>query len=97
MERTMFLDKTGRDICVDDVVRAPTKNLEVHGTWCKYKIKKAPGGYVMSYLTSEKGQIFPEGYTGGYMHDVLPDKDEHDTKTLIFTRVPLQVSQWEVL
>lgn len=97
-EETMFLDASGEMILLGDIIRAPiTINQYVHGTWGEYRIKKAPGGYLLSYLRSEKGQILPEGYTGGYMADCLPDEDEADAKTLVFTQVPIRVSGWSII
>lgn len=97
-EETMFNDKSGAAICVGDVVRmATTGNAELHGAWCEYRIRKAPGGYVFSYLRSENGQILPEGYTGGYMADSLPEEDEHDIKTLVFTLKPIRVNGWQIM
>jgi hypothetical protein len=97
-EETMFLDATGTPSRLGDVVRAPiTINTDFHGSWGEYRIRKAPGGYLLSYIRSEKGQILPEGYTGGYMADCLPDEDEHDLKTLVFTQVPVQVRGWRIV
>jgi hypothetical protein len=97
-EDTMFLDKSGRPIHVDAVIRAPIDiNQELHGTWGEYRVKKAPGGYILSYLRSEKGQILPEGYTGGYMHEQLSGEDEIDLKTLVFTKKPIKVSRWTIV
>lgn len=96
-EGTMFLDSSGTEIKVGDTVRAPCLNIEVHGSWCDYKVEKAPGGYKLSYQKSEKGQILPVGYTGGYMADCLPDEDEHDIKTLVFTQVPLKINGWRII
>ncbi|CAN5571455.1 hypothetical protein BH10PSE14_BH10PSE14_06140 [soil metagenome] len=97
-EATMFLDATGKEIRLGDVVRAPIDiNQSLHGTWGEYRIRKAPGGYLLSYLRSEKGQILPEGYTGGYMADCIPRDDETDLKTLVFTQVPVQVSSWRIV
>jgi hypothetical protein len=98
LETTMFLDRNGDAICVGHKVRAPISiNQEVHGTWGEYEIVKRPGGYVMSYLRSEKGEILPPGYTGGYMHDVIPDDDECSLKELVFTKVPIQVKGWRIV
>lgn len=95
-EQTMFLDADEQHILLGDIIRAPiTINQDIHGTWGEYRVKKAPGGYILSYLRSEKGQILPEGYTGGYMADLIPDADEVDLKTLIFTQVPIKVSSWK--
>lgn len=97
-EETMFLDCDGTPILLGDIIRAPIViNKTLHGTWGDYRIKKAPGGYVLSYIRSEKGKIFPEGYTGGYMHDQLHDDDEVDIKTLIFTEKPVQARQWKLV
>lgn len=94
----MFLDAAGTMIRMGDVIRAPiTINQKVHGTWGEYRIRKAPGGYLLSYLRSEKGQILPEGYTGGYMADCIPDEEETDLKTLVFTQVPIQISGWTIV
>lgn len=98
MEETMFLDKNGTPIMLGDIVLKPvTGNTELHGTWAKYRIRKAPGGYVFSYLISENGKILPEGYTAGYMHDQLSDEDEVDLKTLVFTLKPVKVMAWEIV
>ncbi|KTE23135.1 MULTISPECIES: hypothetical protein [unclassified Sphingopyxis] len=94
----MFLDCNGVEICTGHVVRAPiTGNRELHGAWADYTVEKAPGGYKLSYLRSEKGDILPVGYTGGYMADTLPDDDEFDIKALVFTKMPLRVSGWEIV
>lgn len=91
----MFLASDGQPLCVGDEVRAPVSiNQNVHGTWAEYEIKKAPGGYVLSYLRSEKGQVLPIGYTAGYMYETIPDDDEVDHKTLVFTQVPIQIDSW---
>jgi hypothetical protein len=96
-EDTLFLDAEGTPIRVGDIVRAPvTINQRFHGTWADYRIRKAPGGYVMAYLRSEKGPVLPEGYTAGYMTDNIPDSDETDLKTLAFALVPIQVMAWKV-
>lgn len=97
-EETMFLDSTGEMIRLGDIVRAPiTINQHTHGTWGDYRIRKAPGGYLLSYLRSEKGQVLPEGYTGGFMADCLPDEDERDLKPLVFATVPIAVSGWTII
>ena len=94
-EDTLFLDCHGDPILVGDVIRAPiTINQGTHGTWGEYAIRKGPGGYILSYRSSEKGPILPEGYTGGYMTECLPDEDEIDIKSLIFARVPIRVQGW---
>jgi hypothetical protein len=97
-EITMFRDADGDEICTGDVIRAPiTINTELHGTWGDYLVEKAPGGYKLSYLRSEKGQKLPKGYTGGYMVDLLPDEDETDLKTLVFTLESIKVAGWQII
>ncbi|MES2289257.1 MAG: hypothetical protein V4530_05915 [Pseudomonadota bacterium] len=94
----MFLDATGEMIRLGDLVRAKlTINQHVHGDWADYRIRKAPGGYLLSYHRSEKGQVLPEGYTGGFMADCLPDDDERDNKSLVFATVPIPVSGWLIV
>lgn len=94
-EDTMFLDLTGKMIRTGHVIQVVlTFNNAVHGDWAWYRIEKAPGGYKLSYLKSEKGQVLPPGYTGGYMQDSLPEDEEVSLKTLVFTRVPIQVKGW---
>lgn len=97
-EDTMFLDAGGTMIRLGDVVRAPVAiNQQLHGTWAEYRIRKAPGGYLLSYIRSEKGAILPEGYTGGYMADCIPEDSETDLKTLVFTMVPIRVDGWQII
>ncbi len=97
-EETMFLDRNFRPICVGHIIRAPiTINQDRHGTWGEYEIVKRPGGYVMSYVRSELGEILPKGYTGGYMNDVLPEEEEKGLKELVFTQVPIKVDGWEIV
>jgi hypothetical protein len=97
-EQTMFLDCHGEDICLGSIIRAPVEiNQTVHGEWAEYEIRKAPGGYVLSYRCSEKGAVLPPGYTGGFMADSLPDADERDLKSLIFATVPLRVEGWIIV
>lgn len=94
-EDTLFLASDGRPILVGDIIRAPiTINQDVHGTWADYRIRKGPGGYVMSYRRSEKGEVLPPDYTGGYMADLLARDDERDIKALIFARVPIPTANW---
>lgn len=97
-EETMFLDVDGHHIVTGDIVRKRIEiNQDLHGTWADYRVRKAPGGYVLSYLISEKGAILPEGYTAGYMADQLADEDDVDLKTLVFTLKPIRVTGWIVV
>lgn len=94
-EDTLFLASDGQPILVGDIIRAPiTINQDVHGTWADYRIRKGPGGYIMSYKRSEKGEVLPPDYTGGYMADLLARDDERDIKALIFARVPIPTANW---
>lgn len=91
-ERTMFADKDGRELFLGDVVRAPVleafREFGVHGDWAEYEITKAPGGYALSYLRSQKGAVLPFGYLSSFMasfdHDELPD-----LKRIMFAREPI--------
>lgn len=89
-ERTMFADKDGRELFLGDVVRAEIESpfQTTHGTWAEYEITKAAGGYILSYVRSEKGCILPFGYTAQFMnqyeHDDLPD-----LKMLLWTDEPI--------
>lgn len=97
-EETMFLDCSGIPIRVGDVVQATISiNQHVHGDWVQYRVRKAPGGYVLAYHCSEKGAVLPPGYTGGFMTEVIPEDDEQDMKSLIFAVVPIQISGWRVI
>lgn len=97
-EDTMFLDCNGTPIRLGDVLQvAVTCNERVHGSWAQYRVRKAPGGYMLDYHCSEKGAIMPPGYAGNYMADALPEEDELDLKTLFRATVPLPVSGWRIV
>jgi len=86
-ERTGFTDRhSGREILVGDVVRASIEYAfsDVHGTWAEYEIVKVAGGYALYYVTSEKGCIFPFGYTAAFMHDFGGD-DGPDPKSVLWS------------
>lgn len=83
-ESTLFADIHGREIMVGDRVRLSTEiNVEVHGKWVDYTVIKRPGGYALSYLISEKGQILPVGYSGNYMPDIALGGGNTDLKHLL--------------
>jgi hypothetical protein len=90
-ETTLFADNQGKEIFLGDVVRAQIKEpfQDTHGTWAEYEITKAAGGYVLSYVRSEKGCILPFGYTAQFMNqyeiDELPD-----LKMLLWSDKPVQ-------
>lgn len=92
-ERTMMADKDGRELFLGDVVRAdvaePFLIIGPHGTWAEYEITKAPGGYALSYLRSEKGAVLPFGYLCCLMiefdREALPGM-----KSLMFAKEPVR-------
>lgn len=90
-ETTGFADKRGRELFLGDVVRAAIEEPfnETHGNWADYEITKAAGGYVLSYVRSEKGCQLPFGYTGTFINqfgvDELPD-----LKMLLFHGKPVR-------
>lgn len=92
VETTMMADKSGRELFLGDVVRADVddafREFGVHGNWAEYEIIKAPGGYALSYLRSEKGAVLPYGYLCCFMvefeRDALPDM-----KRIMFAREPI--------
>lgn len=97
-EETYFLDKNKQPIYVGSKVRVVTNfNTTIHGIYVDYLICKTAGGYLFSYLCSEKGQVLPPGYTGGYMKDCIPEEAHLGHDTLIFSPGRKQVPQWEVL
>jgi len=92
-ERTMFADKNGRELMLGDTVRADVdeacREFGVHGDWSEYEITKAPGGYALSYLRSEKGAVLPYGYLACFMAD-FNGKELPDMKRLMFARDPIR-------
>lgn len=90
-ERTMFADKHGTELFLGDVVRTAIKDpfTVTHGLWADYEITKAAGGYVLSYIRSDKGCILPFGYTAQFMNqyelDELPD-----LKMLLWSTKPIE-------
>lgn len=91
-ERTMMADKDGCELFLGDVVRAPVaeafREFGVHGDWAEYEITKAPGGYALSYLRSQKGTVLPFGYLCCFMTEF--DSDElPDLKRIMFAREPI--------
>lgn len=91
-ERTMFADKSGRELMLGDTVRAavdePFREFGVHGDWAEYEITKAPGGYALSYLRSEKGAVLPFGYLCCFMAD-FNSNELPNINSLMFARKPI--------
>ncbi len=97
-EETYFLDKNGIDIKVGDNVRVYTNfNVETHGKFVDYSVHKTAGGYLFSYLCSEKGAVLPKGYTGAFMNDCIPEECCISHDKLIFHPKKRQVNQWEII
>lgn len=92
-ETTMMADRDGREIFLGDVIRADVdeafREIGVHGDWAEYQITKAPGGYALSYLRSQKGAVLPFGYLSCFMaefgRDALPD-----IKRVMFATAPIR-------
>lgn len=91
-ERTLFADRNGIELFLGDVVRADVdeafRELGVHGDWAEYEITKAPGGYAISYLRSQKGVVLPYGYLSCFMAEFGGDKLP-DIKRIMFAREPI--------
>lgn len=91
-ETTMFADKYGRELFLGDVVRAQIaeafREFGVHGDWAEYEITKAPGGYALSYLRSEKGAVLPFGYLSSFITD-FDSKELPDMKRIMFATEPI--------
>lgn len=91
-EHTMVLDATDQMICVGDVVRLAVEKpfQEFHGSWSQHVVEKAPGGYRLSYLSSEQGVKLPRGYTGGMMSDYIMESEDKMVKDIVFALVPIK-------
>lgn len=89
-ESTGFADQVGFEIYLGDVVRANIEKpfQELHGAWADYEITKAAGGYVLSYIRSEKGCQLPFGYTATFMNQFALD-ELPDLKQLIWSKHPI--------
>jgi len=98
-EDTMILDESGRMIRVGDIVAMDTEKpfQEMHGTWCQYVVEKAPAGYRLGYWLSQKGQVLPKGYSGGYMSDHIMDAEDKALKQMIFSTVPVRSRKLRVI
>jgi len=55
-------------------------NHELHGAWVVYEVIQKGLTPVVSYLYSEKGQIFPEGHSAG------PLCNEYDLEQFVFEK-----------
>lgn len=76
---TGLCDSDGREICVGDTVKTEvTGNVEYHGSWATYKVFTRGMVPVLMYVASEKGAVFPPGYTG------CPLSDKYEAKMLLW-------------
>jgi hypothetical protein len=93
-EHTMVLDASGKMICVGDIVQMyveePFKSFGLHGDWVQYEVRKCPGGYMLSYSVSQKGQVLPQGYTSGLLTDFILKPGNEDLKRLLSATVPIK-------
>lgn len=91
-ERTMIADKDGKELFLGDVVRADVdeafREFGVHGDWAEYEITKAPGGYALTYLRSQKGVVLPYGYLSCFMIE-FGQENLPDIKRIMFSREPI--------
>lgn len=68
-------DSNGRMIYIGEDVRMEvTGNTEVHGEWAIYRVEARGMVPTLSYLRSEKGQVYPEGYSGSVLSDYYDRK-----------------------
>lgn len=92
-ERTMMADKDGSELFLGDVVRADVhaayREFGVHGDWAEYEITKAPGGYALTYLRSEKGAVLPYGYLSCFLTEFDQEALLPDLKRVMFARDPI--------
>lgn len=91
---TTLKDKNDKEIFGGDVIKIPCDiNDEFHGGFTLHEVLFRNGIWIHLYLTSEKGDILPKGYTGGELlsHFI------HDMKTLIFSEDAAEDTEIEVV
>jgi len=67
---TGLYDSNGRAIHIGDKVKTEvTGNKDYHGEWAIYEVAVRGMVPVLMYVTSEKGDRFPKGYTGCALSD----------------------------
>lgn len=91
-ETTMMADKSGRELFVGDTVRTEVSKdyrvIGMHGDWAEYEIAKAPGGYALRYLRSEKGPVLPYAYLCCMMLEFDAEKLP-SVKDVVFAEKPV--------
>ena len=74
-KQTGLCDSNGKMICIGDKVRTVvTCNNEFHGEWAIYEVMQRGIVPVLMYVTSEKGDVLPRGYTGCALSDKYSQK-----------------------
>lgn len=69
-DATGLRDSNGKVICIGDKVRTVvTGNTDFHGEWAIYEVVARGMVPVLLYVTSEKGDKLPRGYTGSCLSD----------------------------
>ena len=75
MESTGLYDSSGKEIHFGDHVRMQSPiESSPHGEWTIQVIKKRLTFPVVSYVTSQAGQVMPEGYGASLLTDFYEPK-----------------------